>query len=113
LFGLFKKPAPAGSFIIVALKSALILRATERQNGGLYTELEVLRATTDAMAKQMNAQVTGSLRDITYGCVMELLMEQNFLDRLITRSINGGLQELSKSDENELKQITRKITGIA
>lgn len=112
MFGLFKKKAPAGSFIMVAVKSALVLRAVERDSGGAYTPPDVLLDTTDSIAKQMNVEISGNLRQVTNACVMELLMEQKLLDRLISRAMNGSINTLTEDDENEIKKITGKITGI-
>jgi hypothetical protein len=112
MFGFFKKKAPDGSFILVALKSALVLRAAEKSNGGIYTPPDLLRQTTGAIAKQMNVELSGSLEQLTHGCVMELLMEQKFLDRLLVRSSSASIGSLTVEDENELVRITSKITGI-
>lgn len=113
MFGLFKKKARAGSFIMVAVKSALVLRATERENGGLYTPPDVLRTTTNLIAVQMNVDLNGDLRELTNTCVMELLMEQKFLDRLIGRAMKGPIDTLTEDEENEITRITGKITGIS
>ncbi len=112
MFGIFKKKAPAGSFIMVAVKAALFLRAEEKDNGGLYTSPEALRLTTDALAKDMNVDLSGDLRQVTHGCVMALLMEQKFIDRLIDRAMTGPLGTLTQQDEDDVVRITRKITGV-
>lgn len=113
MFGLFKKKAPDGSFIIVALKAALVLRATERDNGGIYTHPDVLRATVRGVAEEMNAELTGNIKQVTDACVMELLMEQNFIDRLLDRAMHEALGTLTAQDEKDLTRITAKITGIS
>jgi hypothetical protein len=113
MFGIFKKKAPAGSFIILAVKAALFLRAQEKDNGGLYTHPEALRLTTDALAKEMNVEISGNLREVTHGCVMALLMEQKFIDRLLDRAISGPLGALTQQDEDEIVRITSKITGMS
>lgn len=112
MFGIFKKKAPEGSFRILSLKAALVLRAEEKDNGGLYTSPEVLRLTTDALAKSMNVDLSGDLRQVTHGCVMALLMEQKFIDRLIDRAMTGPLDTLTQQEEDDLVRITRKITGV-
>lgn len=112
MFGIFKKKAPEGSFIILAVKAALVLRIEEKDNGGLYTSPEALRLTTDALAKDMNVDISGNLRQVTHGCVMALLMEQKFIDRLIDRAMTGPLGTLTQQDEDDVVRITRKITGV-
>ncbi len=109
MFGLFRKRAPAGSFVIVAVKAAVMLRATELENGGLYTAPEALRFTTDAIAKEMGVDLGGNLREVTHTCVMSLLMEQKFLDRLIARAEKGPIGTLTEDDE---KDITRILGGL-
>jgi uncharacterized UPF0160 family protein len=112
MFGIFKKKAPEGSFIILAVKAALVLRIEEKDNGGLYTSPEALRLTTDALAKDMNVDISGNLRQVTHGYVMALLMEQKFIDRLIDRAMTGPLGTLTQQDEDDVVRITRKITGV-
>ncbi len=112
MFGLFKKRAPAGSFIIVAVKAAVMLRVTELENGGLYTTPEVLRVTTDAFAKEMGVDLGGNLREVTHTCVMKLLMEQKFLDRLIARAEKGPIGTLTENDEKEVTRILGDLLGI-
>jgi len=112
MFGIFKKKAPEGSFIILAVKAALVLRIEEKDNGGLYTSPEALRLPTDALAKNMNVDLSGDLRQVTHGCVMALLMEQKFIDRLIDRAMTGPLGTLTQQDEDDVVRITRKITGV-
>ena len=97
---------------MLAVKTALFLRVQEKDNGGLYTSPEVLRLTTDALARKMNVEISGNLREVTYGCVMALLMEQKFIDRLIDRAMGGPLGTLTPQDENEIIRITGKITGM-
>ena len=113
MFGIFKKKPAAGSFILVAVQSALVLRATEKNNGGVYSPPDVLRRTTDSIAKHMHVEISGNLKEITYTCVMELLMEQKVLDRLLVRSMNGPIGTLTQDDENEIVRITSKITGVS
>ena len=113
MFGLFKKKAPLGSFMLVAVKSALLLRAAEKDSGGAYTDPDTLKKTTDAIALQMNVQISGNLREVTHTCVMAFLMDQKFLDRLLVRAMNGPIGTFTQEDENEIMRITSKVTGVS
>lgn len=113
MFGIFKKRVPPGSFIIVAVKSAVLLRGIEIKNGGIHSSPEELRSVTDSIAKQMNADNNENLRTITHACVMALMVEGKFIDRLVARAMNGPLGELTEQDEIELSRITKKFTGVS
>ncbi len=109
MFGMFKKKAPTGSFILVAVKAALILRATEHENGGVYTPPEMIIPTAQAIAKEMNYELTGNLLKLTESCVMAFLMDQKFIDDLIKRAHQGPLGTLTQKDEAEIDRITKHI----
>ena len=112
MFGFFKKRAQPGTFMLVAVKSAFILRVKEVETG-LLTHPDAIRQVTDGVAKTMNAYIGGGLREVTYTCVMAFLMDQNFIDRLIARSMNGSMGDLTEEDEREILRITKEITGIS
>jgi len=109
MFGLFKKKAREGSFIIVAVKAALILRATEIQNGGLYSTPEAIKLAVRSIANQMNATLSGNLDQVTQTCVMALLMDQKFIDSLVRRAENGPLGTLTAQDEIEIDRIVMPV----
>ena len=109
MFGFFKKKAPEGSFIFVAVQAAAILRHTENQNGGLYSSPEAIKLTVNSVAKQMSVELAGNLSDATQSCVMALLMDQKFIDALLMRSKNGPIGRLTASDENEIDRIVAPI----
>ena len=109
MFGLFKKKAREGSFIIVAVKAALILRATEIQNGGLYSTPEAIKLAVHSIANEMNVELVGHLGKATQSCVMALLMDQKFIDSLVRRAENGPLGTLTAQDEIEIDRIVMPV----
>ncbi len=104
MFGLFRKKAPAGSFIPVAVKSAMILRQVENENGGLMTPPGDIDLAVRAIAKKMNYSLDGSLLEVTKTCVMCFLMDGKFIDSLIARD-TGGTVAITSRDESEIDRI--------
>ncbi len=111
MFGLFKKKAPSGSFIIVAIQTAVTLRKAEQKNGGQYTPPELIIPTAKSIARNMNYDLSGDLIKITESCVMEFLMDQKFVDDLIRRSQFGPIGALTANDEKEIDRITKHLFG--
>jgi hypothetical protein len=109
MFGISKKKAPEGSFIIVAVQAASILRNTEIQNGGLYSTPQAIKATVKSVANQMSVELNGNLAEATQTCVMELLMEQKFIDKLLLRARNGPIGTLTIQDEDDIARIVEHI----
>jgi hypothetical protein len=109
MFGFFKKKAPEGSFIIVAVQAAAMLRHTENQNGGLYSSPEAIKLTVHSVAKQMNVELAGNLGEATQSCVMALLMDQKFIDGLLIRAKNGPIGTLTTRDEDEIDRIVAPV----
>jgi hypothetical protein len=104
MFGLFEKKAPPGSFILVAVKSAMILRQAERENGGLMTPPEAIDFSVRAVAKRISYDLSGQLAEVTKTCVMCFLMEEKFIDKLLARD-TGGTVNLTVDDEKQIDRI--------
>lgn len=109
MFGLFKKKAPAGSFMFVAVQAAAILRNTELQNSGIYTTPEAIKLTVQSIANQMNVDLKGNLDQVTQTCVMAFLMDQKFIDGLLIRAQQGPIGTLTTQDEDEIERIVAPI----
>ncbi len=112
---MFKKKAPAGSFILAAVEAAAMLRALELQNGGLYTSPEMLKITTNSILKKRNIEMTGTLEQITQVCVMRFLTDQKFIDTIVNRATKGPIGMLTEADEKEIDRVVgdllQKISG--
>ena len=109
MFGFFKKKAPAGCFILVAVEAAVALRAAEQKNGGLYTPPELIMPTVKSIAKKNNCQLEANVAKVTESCVMAFLMEQAFVDRLVERTHRSGIGILTEHDEEEVSRITKEV----
>ena len=109
MFGIFKKKAPAGSFIIVAVKTAIILRIDEHANGGIYTPRDAIMPAALAIADEMNYDLSGNLAKLTEACIIKFLMDQKFIDDLIRRAEHGEIGTLTPRDEQEIDRITKDL----
>jgi hypothetical protein len=113
MFGLFRKRPREGSFVLVAVRSAVTLRAIEHRNGGLYTHPDVLRSATDALATKMDVDLSGSLREVTHTCVMRLLMEQTLVDDLLRRGSGGEAHSLTVRDWGQIREIIKPLVDVS
>ena len=109
MFGLFKKKPPAGSFVIVAVKAACILRISEIQNNWIYVPTEEIQKTVRSIAAQMNLDLRGNLDQVTQVCVMKFLMEQKFIDSLVLKATIGPVGTLTNREGDEVERILGPI----
>ena len=105
MFGLFKKKLSTQDLLLISIKSAVMCKESERQNGGLMTEPAIIESVLQAVASDDSRTLSPTELSVGTSWAMSLLLEGSFVSRLHVRAKRGPIGTFTEQDERDIKRI--------